>query len=75
MAGISTKTVHEIFQTMDYGSSSTNTSTAQVKRGLLGGNYHLCILNVSWANCIILSIAACCHFITQCENDLHVTVH
>lgn len=29
MAGISTKTVHEIFQTMDYGSSSTNTATAQ----------------------------------------------
>lgn len=68
MAGISTKTVHEIFQTMDYGSSSTNTATAQVKQALLGGNYR--ILNVSWANCIILSITACCHFVTQCENDL-----
>ncbi|ROI15136.1 Aldehyde dehydrogenase family 16 member A1 [Anabarilius grahami] len=29
MAGISTKTVHEIFQTMEYGSSSSSTATAQ----------------------------------------------
>jgi len=41
MAGISTKTVHEIFQTMDYGSSTTNTATAQVKHGSL---VTLCIL-------------------------------
>lgn len=29
MAGVSTKTVHDIFQTMEYGPSSTSTATAQ----------------------------------------------
>lgn len=31
MAGSTTKTVFEIFQTMDYGPSSSSLSTAQVK--------------------------------------------
>lgn len=31
MAGSTTKTVFEIFQTMDYGPSSSSPSTAQVK--------------------------------------------
>jgi len=51
MAGISTKTVHEIFQTMDYGSSTTNTATAQVKHGLSWGNYHC---NVMYLGQIVL---------------------
>lgn len=37
MAGISTKTVHDIFQNMEYGSSSTSFATAQVKYFLLSG--------------------------------------
>ncbi len=34
MAGTATKTVHDIFQNMEYGPSSTSTATAQVKRSL-----------------------------------------
>lgn len=31
MAGITSKTIHDIFQSMEYGPSSSSTATAQVK--------------------------------------------